>query len=433
MRRSTLVAAALAMASLASPRASRADEVRDVSGRSEEQVVSISQEKGLTVVKTGSGRTIPLDKVKEISFDDAAPGERGSSTIVLANGDVLRGEIGAGTESAVEIDTPSLGKVKVDLDVIAAVFHDVAAEKEHKLVLKHLGKLGGAPGGERFALKPNKDLLLLKSADAKTAGSVRTISRKGVVFPPTFEKTPVPLSQVEAVIFTGQAQKMLDEKLPAPAAGKTIVRLRCADGSVVTGTVSKLVNGKLELHHALGELTLPTSERKEVPGQLLTLLVENGAFTYLSDLVPTKVAESFPEGFDRDAQIFGWKRDAEVVSGEPLSLGRRTFEKGLGVHTQCSLTYDLRGAWSKLRVTVGVDDQASRAASAHAASVVFRVLVDGKPAKEIAAGLTKRTGEAPTDLEIKVEGAKSLELVVDYADSLHILGRADWADAHLVK
>ncbi|MBI3726472.1 NPCBM/NEW2 domain-containing protein, partial [bacterium] len=59
--------------------------------------------------------------------------------------------------------------------------------------------------------------------------------------------------------------------------------------------------------------------------------------------------------------------------------------------------------------------------------------VDGKPAKEMPEGKKKRKVDAPDEIAVDVQGVKELQLVVDYGSFMHILGRADWADAHLVK
>src|SRR5262249_12591898 len=153
----------------------------------------------------------------------------------------------------------------------------------------------------------------------------------------------------------------------------------------------------------------------------------------LSDLAPSSIDESFPEGFERDAALFGWKRDREVTGAGPLRVAGRTYRKGLGVHTRSSLGFDLAGGWRKLKVVVGLDDSTKSSATEIKPAVTFRVLVDGKVAKEI----VKARGEAASELVVPVEGAKQVTLVADYGPEdglgLHILGRADWADAHLVK
>jgi hypothetical protein len=78
---------------------------------------------------------------------------------------------------------------------------------------------------------------------------------------------------------------------------------------------------------------------------------------------------------------------------------------------------------------VGLDDTTKYMGNPGLGSVTFRVLLDGKPAKEI----KKARGDAPDEVAIPLGGAKKLTLVADYGSYLHSLGRADWADACLVK
>ena len=55
------------------------------------------------------------------------------------------------------------------------------------------------------------------------------------------------------------------------------------------------------------------------------------------------------------------------------------------------------------------------------------------PAKELPEPCTKKAGDVPDELTIRVDGVKQVTLVVDYGNFMQILGRGDWADAHLVK
>src|SRR5262249_328921 len=117
------------------------------------------------------------------------------------------------------------------------------------------------------------------------------------------------------------------------------------------------------------------------------------------------------------------------VTGSPLKLGGHIYPKGIGVHAYSSLTFALDGTYRELRLVVGIDDAIKYVSNPGVGSVTFRVLIDGKPAKEI----KKARGDAPDEVAIPLAGAKKLTLVADYGTYLHILGRADWADACLVK
>src|SRR5207247_10389047 len=75
-------------------RAARADEIRAVSGRFTETVVSIAQEDGRAIVRTAEKRELRLETVKTIRFSGEEPLLPKGAKVLLANGDELRGEIG---------------------------------------------------------------------------------------------------------------------------------------------------------------------------------------------------------------------------------------------------------------------------------------------------------------------------------------------------
>jgi hypothetical protein len=398
----------------------RGEEIRAVSERLDEKIDSIEIQQGRAVLKTAN-RTIPLEQVKQIRFDERAVVDSAGAKVVLANKDEIRGTIGAGDNNGFQLKTSCLGTVTVSLDSAVALFFDTPPETERKLAAKLLDWVG-QPG---FQGRPDKDAVYVR-AGGKVEGIVNSVSASGISIDAGKQLGVLPftLKEVELVVFGNAGGKP-----PAPPSG-TVVRVRTTDGSVVSGAIQKLGSGQIVLEgNPLGGSSTVTVQLKDA----VELFVLNGAFVYLSDLNPTKVDEKFPEGFERDPVTWGWKRDREVKTGARLRLGGRTFDKGLGVHAYSSLTFDLAGAFKKFRATVGIDEGVRYYNPREAGRVVFRVLVDGKPAKELSDGIAKKKGEPGTEIEVDVQGAKELTLVADYGGFLHVLGRADWADAHLVK
>ncbi|HZU96445.1 MAG TPA: NPCBM/NEW2 domain-containing protein, partial [Planctomycetota bacterium] len=275
--------------------------------------------------------------------------------------------------------------------------------------------------------RPGPDSVFIR-AGGKATGTINEISNKGIKLDAGKElgTQNFALKDVEAIVIGNAGAG------GAPTQPKgTLVRIRCADGSSVSGAVSKFESGKLELEHTLDKLSIPSKE-------MLELFVLNGAFVYLSDLEPTNVEERFPDGLERQQELYGWKRDKEVVEGSRLRLGGRTYDKGLGVHSYCALTFKLNGAYKEFRTVIGLDDTTKYLSYPGVGSVTFRVLVGDekngmKPAKELPEGKRKKRGDAPEELSVNVEGVDQITLVADYGNYMHILGRADWADAHLVK
>lgn len=396
----------------------RAAEIRTTTDRLEDTVVSIATQAGRLVVSTTGGKTIALENVKEIRFSERGTTRLRDVHLWLLAGDELNGTVGDEVKAgdSFELSTVSLGRLEVPLDAVGAMVFDVPAEREERFARKQLGWLL-----DGTAARPANDSFSLLEGGGCT-GTVERFSREGLSFEDLKKnKFPAfPIKRLETLVFGAKGGKPVEKK----ALGLRAL-LRLVDGSTVVGPVQRLEGGKLTIDHPLGKKGALTVELSQV----LSLEVLGGSFTYLSDLTPAAVDETFPEGFGRDADLFGWKRDREVLGKAPLRLAGRTYKKGLGVHSRSSLTFALGGSYRLLRAVVGLDDTTRFESPEADPSVTFRVIVDGKVVKE----LKKARGEAPDDLSLSVEGAKELTLVADCGDYLHILGRADWADAHLVK
>lgn len=145
-----------------------------------------------------------------------------------------------------------------------------------------------------------------------------------------------------------------------------------------------------------------------------------GNVVYLSDMKPQA---------DRSQPYLSlnwpWRADRNVRGG-PLRIRNQSFAKGLGVHSHSELVYALDGKFRKFQATVGVDDDAEGKGS-----VIFRVVVDGRPAWSSPV-LTGRA-EPLTIEPIDISRAKSLTLIVEFATMGDILDHADWGDARLVR
>ncbi|MEZ0230424.1 MAG: NPCBM/NEW2 domain-containing protein [Planctomycetota bacterium] len=398
-------------------------EIRTTSERLDDGVVSIATQSGRLVVTTTGGRKLALEDVKEIRFADRAPARLRDVHLWLLSGEELNGTVGDEVKQGdtFVLSTVSLGRLEVPLDLVGAMVFDVTAEQEDRFARRHLGWLTPGRG-----TRPQHDGFTLLEGGGRS-GRIDRLSRDGLEFSELDRKTAwptFPLKRLESIVLGGKP-------LARGAAGLRVL-LRLADGSVAIGPVVKLEAGKLTLSHSLGK----KGELEVDMTQVLALEVLGGAVAYLSDLAPVAVEETFPEPFERDADLFSWKRDREVLGAAPLRLGGKTYRKGLGVHARSSLAFDLRdgrgdGAYRELRAVVGLDDTTKLLGEAQGLvpSVTFRVIVDGKTIKEI----TKARGDAPDEISVPVAGAKKVTLLVDCGEWFHVLGRADWADAHLVK
>ena len=228
----------------------------------------------------------------------------------------------------------------------------------------------------------------------------------------------VPWSEVAALFIEGLGAT--PSKAKPPGSG-TQVSLDLRDGGRLRGTLERLSAEGCRLATRNGEHVL-------VPAAAIALvLVEDGAVACLSSSPATSAPPSLPFGDD-----LGMRWDPRVdrsVTGGPLVVSDRTFPRGLGVHAPSRMTWKLDGTWKHLRGSVAVDDEVLRLSSR--GSVVFRVLVDGKPrfiSKEM------HGGDPPAAITpIELSGAQELELDVDAADGSIVADRADWLEMILWK
>jgi len=113
------------------------------------------------------------------------------------------------------------------------------------------------------------------------------------------------------------------------------------------------------------------------------------------------------------------------VLGSPISIGGRTFERGIGTHSRTEISYPIGGEFEQFAATIGIDD-----AVRPLGSVVMQVKGDGKTLFDSGA----LTGETPPrDILVDVKGVQTLTLLVDYGDGLDASDHAGWGDARLLR
>jgi alpha-galactosidase len=151
--------------------------------------------------------------------------------------------------------------------------------------------------------------------------------------------------------------------------------------------------------------------------------VRGGRVTYLSDLVPAAAEERpFVEGLPF---VWKWRADRDVL-GKPLALGGVRYGRGLGVAAYTKLTYKLDGGYRRFKAAAGVCD--STAAGGH---TLFRVLVDGR--EVFASKPLLGRGDKPLPVDVGVEKARELELVIDFGDESDLGDLGGWGDARLIR
>jgi hypothetical protein len=309
-------------------------------------------------------------------------------SLVLRNGDCLRGSIQGGSGRAVTLRSPAFGTAECPIQAIARI------------------ELVPQPGQ---LLQPAEklDKLLLRNNET-IEGTLESLDAKGVKFRSALlGDLEVTFDRLSAIAFAAQAGA-------PPKSPEGILAIAQGDeGTILSGQLKGLKDGAVELQAAFGPaLSLPLT-------RLLAIEFRGGRLVYLSDLAPAEAKET--PFFDI---VWGYRRDRSV-DGNPLRLGGQTHRKGLGCHSRCELTYALGGAYRRFLAHAGIDEEVGEKGN-----VDIAVLVDGKPKFERKA-LTGR--DAPLPLSVDLTGAARLTLLVDFGADFDICDHLDWANARRIR
>jgi hypothetical protein len=112
-----------------------------------------------------------------------------------------------------------------------------------------------------------------------------------------------------------------------------------------------------------------------------------------------------------------------TADGRTIRIGGASYPKGLGVHANSDVRFNIGGNCSTFRSFIGIDDEVNGYGS-----VVFQVYADGVKIYE---SPVMTGGSANREVNVSVAGKNELRLVVDEAgDNIHS-DHADWANARL--
>ncbi len=141
--------------------------------------------------------------------------------------------------------------------------------------------------------------------------------------------------------------------------------------------------------------------------------------TYLSDLDTTSES-NFWGPAERDMS----NGEQPARDGHVMTLGDKTYAKGLGVHSPSELHFALDGKYSSFLSDIGVDGETDGNGS-----VQFEVWVDGV---EVYTSDNLTSANGAQSINVDVTGKQELMLIVNNGGDNRLFDHADWAGARLI-
>jgi len=361
------------------------------------RITAIQKEGATYRVQTSRGE-VDLKDVVALHFERSlSRADKGFLVVLVGECWVYADSVSYDTKSEKVSLSTRFGNMDVSADYVRCVLRVAGGREEH--LAREWGKQ-----------KVRRDVLLLEGAKP-VRGTLVAMSDKGVTFDSKTlgGKVDLTLSDIQGVVFITTIRK---EKR---AEGGPLVKAYLTDGARICGALVGATGQNIRLKSAaLGVLTLSLDE-------LESLYVLHPDVVFLSDLDPAEVRET--PLFDRF--LYPWQRDRSLEFKRHIMVHGRIFWKGISCHSRCELIYDLGREYEAFCALAALDEEARGEGN-----VDMAVFVDGKKAWE----KKSVTGaERETFLRVDLKGAKKMRLLVDFGRKLHILDRAVWADAFLIK
>jgi NPCBM/NEW2 domain. len=342
---------------------------------------------------TGEGiaQAIPLDDLRQIGMAPMSPEAKPAVVLhLLGGGKIFAKSITIGGDEC-QVETALAGKFVIPLDQVRGV------RLEPAVASSEFDKALAAP----LAVK---DRLFIKIDDKidSAAGIFKSLSDKDFQFELEGESKTLPRAKLHGfVVAQGAAE---DDPT------KALITLR--DGSLIAGEIDSLSGGKLAA-------LLPGGSKLSIPQEALaSIALRSNRLAFLSDLKPVEEEQRSIAFLD-----VPWQKDRSV-QGRTLTLGQRTFEKGIGCHAECRLTYAAEGKWDVLAAVIGID-----AETMGKGDCIFTVLADGESV------FTRRVKgtDPPQEIQVEIPRAKRVTLLVEAGAGLDLGDHADWCDVRFIK
>jgi hypothetical protein len=268
---------------------------------------------------------------------------------------------------------------------------------------------------------PKSDLLVIQKKDQLDfmEGSIGNVDENHVILKVDGENYPVKRSKVAGLIF-------FHKNIDTPSAPLCIVET--SNGWKLKAKQFAFDMGSTPGAPAQIGITTVFDDTLTIPWELVSKIdFSPGKIAYLSDLEPASMQWTpyfdFGQSAPTMADFYAPRRD-EGREHQSLLLGGKKYDKGLALCSRTAIDFRIPEGMKKFKATAGIDD-----AVRETGNVRLKILADGKNLFDQAI-----TGKAtPTDLNLDLDGAKRLSILVDFGDGFDAGDYLDLAEARMVK
>ena len=363
------------------------------------------------VLKTPTGElTIPAAELLAIRVPagtTAPAATEAAMEIRLTDGSRLRASSFASTGTVAVIEHPQLGSLKLPMTVVQSVRFAAPDAKVDNAWNQLLDK------------SAKKDQVAVRKGDVldHLDGVIGSLDEATVKFQLDGDEIPVKRERVFGLIYSRREN----------VSSKAVVAVDLASGD-------RLAGKGVSFDGAAWKVKLVSGAEVSVPMPLVQSVdFSLGKIAYLSNLEPREVKYTPYYDF-----VWEYRRD-RMTHGLPISVGNKTYAKGLGIHSRTLLKYRIGGDYRRFQSVMGIDDSLR---SGGDVDVVIkgdnRTLFKGpvsiyERTEKGAANSTEPRLMPPIKLDLDVTGVVELEIFVDYGEKEDIGDCLDLADAKVVK
>jgi len=359
----------------------------------------INAEGKITLTKDNQSRKLAPAEIMLLRFPSQPASQPSAAlpvTIFLSDGSRLPARIMGGDAHELEIQTTAVPLMKLPLSNLAAIRYATSRPTEAEDVFQKALSERDASQDVLLNLREGRITPLRGITESLTAhgGSFRWRERS----------IPIQAETTYGIVFAAGVRSSSE----APPIVCTMIDGSAWAGRIISGNDSNI---ELQLPHEM-KVSLSVSQISEIQ-------FRSDRVVFLSDLEPSKY-----EYTPFDVTQWSYRRNRSVSNG-PLKIGDQVFPRGLGMHSQSKLVYELKDRFKQLAATIGIDAVARPRGNA-----IFRVLTDGKEAYN-SGPVTGHDAARP--ILVPLNAAKQLQLIVEFGDELDIGDHADWGNARQIK